>query len=241
MSGLIQQNTNAPVTEAAPSQADHAHQHESQWFIDENVPGPGSRPEWLDPKFKSVKGVIESYKELEKKLGGSQSVPEKYDVEDFKEMYGEDSPFIANLSARAKEHKLSQEAFKGVLSELSTYQKSLLPNTDEEMKKLGDNPQRRLDTINQWATNHLSEKSLNVLGQISHTADVVEMIDELRQLHFKTSSQVPTGSSLNTEKFKPLSVAEVETEMQQNYARYQSDAAYRHEIQRKFAQAVGED
>ena len=237
MSGLIQPVASETVPHG--TQTDHAHQHEDAWFLDEGVPGPGSRPEWLDQKFKSVKDVVHSYKELEKRLGSNAGAPETYDPKEYAELFAE-TPLLPNLTNKAKELKLSQETFEAVLGEFATYQKSLMPNIDEEMKKLGDNPQRRLDTVNQWATNHLSEKAIETLGKISYTAEVVELMDELRQMHFNTSSKVPTGSQA-AEKFKPLSVSEVEQEMQSNYKRYTDDPNYRAEIQRKFAQAVGEE
>ncbi len=221
------------------TQTDHAHNHEAQWFLDEATPGQGQRPEWLDPKFKSVKDVVQSYKELEKRLGANHGAPETYDPKEYAEMFAE-SQLLPNLTNKAKELKMSQDAFEGVLSEFASYQKSLMPNIDEEMKKLGDNPQRRLDTINQWATNNLSPKSIETIGKISYTAEVVELMDELRQMHFSVASKVPTGAQAQ-EKFKVMSTAEVEAEMTANYSRYQADPSYRAEISRKFAQAVGDE
>ena len=243
MSGMIQA---AAATEGSAEnvprgadQQDHAHQHESQWFLDDVTPGTGARPEWLDAKFKSVKDVVQSYKELEKRLGSNHGAPETYDPKEYGEMFAE-SPLLPNLTNKAKELKLSQETFEAVLSEFATYQKSLMPNIDEEMKKLGENPQRRLDTVNQWATNNLSPKAIETLGKISYTAEVVELMDELRQMHFNTASRVPTGAQAQ-EKFKVLTSAEVEAEMHANYPRYQADPSYRAEISRKFAQAIGEE
>jgi len=242
MSGLIQK---VDVTTAAPEQPNGTAVENSNgntlpaWYWDDEKPGDGERPEWLDAKFKSIKDLAASYKELEKHKGLNVQVPEDYDLNDYAELMDLESPHIANLKNKAKELKLSQDAMKQLVDGFANYQKSLIPNTDEEIEKLGPNAKVRIDTINRWASNHLSEKSLDTLGKISSTAEVFDLMDELRSLHVQTASKVPTGHA--PVKAEIESITDIQNEMINDYARYERDPKYRQEITRRLAVATGED
>lgn len=214
---------------------------ESGWYWDENVPGVGARPEWLKEKYGKVVDQAKAYIDAEKRLGASDTVaPDEYELSDYSESLDLENPHIVDLKNKAKELRLSQEALKNLIDPIVKYQQSLLPNVDEEIKKLGDHAQTRINTVNTWATNHLSEKAVETLGKISHTADVVELIDEIRQLHFQTQSRVPTGNQ-GQQKIVMVTAESVQNEIVQNYARYQNEPAYRMELQNKLKQALGED
>jgi len=225
-----------------PSDVQYEHQDapmSSDWFLKEGIPGEGPRPDWLLPKYTSMEAQAQAYPELMKVSRTDASAPESYQLESVADVFDPESSYIANLTAKAKTHKLSQDAFGDMVGEFASYQKSLLPNIDEEMKKLGDNPQRRLDTVNTWATNHLSEKSMETLGKIAYTADVVELMDEVRQKMHGLSSRIPVGQNL--EPIKIESVSSIDAEMASNYARYKTDKAYRDQLTERRKQALGED
>lgn len=213
--------------------------NEPSWYLDEGIPGSGDRPEWLESKFKSVKDLANSYKELEKLKGVSSQAPEDYDWGDYQELFDVQNPHLSDLKNKAKELKLSQEAFKAIVDPFAAYHKSLMPNVDEEIAKLGKDADTKINTVNTWASNHLSDKALETLGRISQTADVFEMMDEIRQLHYQTQSKVPTTvQPTKAEIYRP---EDIQNEISANYERYKSDGAYRNELNRKLKQAYGED
>jgi hypothetical protein len=220
------------ATEAPPA---------ASWYLDESVEGVGDRPEWLEPKYKTVAEQAKAYKEVERRLGQSQGqAPEEYDFEPYKEVFDVDNPFMVNLKTSAKDLKLSQDAFDKILDPIAKYQQSLIPNPDDEIKKLGDHGPAKIKTVNTWASNHLSEKAMDTLSRISNTAEVVELMDEMRQLHYQTVSRVPTNMQTIT---KPtlLSPETIQNEIVNNYQKYQQDPAYRQEMSNKLKQAFGED
>lgn len=204
------------------------------WYVDEGVPGPGNRPEWLNPKFKTVAEVARSYNELEKKFGAMSGAPDDYD-------FGEagidkNNPHMKDLVNYAKEQRISQDAFSQFVKGFAGYADSSLPNPDEELKRLGPDGEKRIKEISQWAANNLSETSNKTLYDIATKAEVVEMLDEIRQKGFKPSAQPPqgyndSGSSAPTEK-------EVRAELSQNLKRYNSDPNYRNEIRSKLERAL---
>ncbi len=234
MSGLIQKvdvpEQTTPETPIAPA-----------WYLDEGIPGAGDRPEWLEPKYNKVSDQAKAYKEAERKLGAQIApAPEDYILDDYKDLFEIESPHILDLKNKAKELRLSQDAFKSLVDPFANYHKSLMPDKDKEIAKLGPYADMKINTVNTWASNHLSDKSLETLGVISHTADVFNLMDEIRQLHSQTVSKVPT----TVQPSGPVSLLSPETVQQEivdNYSRYQTDAGYRAQLTQKMKMACGEE
>lgn len=237
MSGLIQK-VDVPLTENVDATPDTP-AADNAWYWDEGVPGSGERPEWLKPKYKKVVDQAKGYNEIEKMVGQPVQVPDDYDLKDFGEILDLENPAIADLKAKAKDLKLSQDHVKTLVDSFANYHKSMLPDTDAEIAKLGEHANVRINTVNTWASNHLSDKALETLGAISNTAAVVELMDEIRQLHLQTASKVPHGHA--PVKAEVLTPQSVQAEIVQNYERYKADPAYRREMSAKMARAVGED
>lgn len=42
---------------------------EPSWWLDDNTPGSGDRPDWLPSQFKKASDVAKSYQELQKRFG----------------------------------------------------------------------------------------------------------------------------------------------------------------------------
>ncbi len=239
MSGIIKKvEVTQQVQEAAPETTNES--EGSAWYWDEGVPGTGERPEWLKSKYGKVVDQAKAYLDAEKKIGSEPSAaPEDYEWGDYQELFDVENPHLADLKNKAKELRLSQEAFKTILDPFAAYHKSLIPDTDAEIEKLGPNADAKINTVNQWASNHLSDDSLETLGRISQTADVFKLMDEIRQLHYQTQSKVPTNVSVG--KAEIISAEQVQNEITENYDRYKSDSNYRRELNQKLKQAHGED
>lgn len=241
MTGIIKK-VDVPPTEQTEGQAQEQtnSSESSQWYLEDGIPGVGERPQWLEAKFKNVKELATSYKELEKFKGVNKSVPEDYDWGDYKELFDVENEHLADLKNKAKELKLSQDEFKNILDPLAAYHKSLMPDVDAEIAKLGDHAQNKINTVNTWASNHLSDKALETLGKISHTADVFQLMDEIRQLHYQTVSKVPTNMQAQS-KVDVITPEQVQEKIVNNYDLYQKDSAFRAKMQQELQQALGEE
>lgn len=228
-----------PVTEVPQGTVDTAAAHsEPTWYIMDNMPGQGERPDYLEPKYKSMAEQAKAYKELQKTLGATSGAPEKYDLDAFKDYVDPNNDTLKDYLEYAKGNRFTQDAISKTMDTFVKYQKSLVPNIDAEIAKLGPDGARKIETVQRWAENNLSDKSLDALGKITNKAEVVEFLDEVRQFSLHQQSQ-PPGQVDATSTFKPLSVAEVREEMITNYKKYQDDPAYRKEITKKFEMAGG--
>jgi len=234
---LSNETNNNTATENTENTENTAAAQEPSWYWDESTPGQGERPEWLKEKYSKVTDQAKAYIEAEKYIGQSKA-PEAYDLKEFEDYIDLEAEQVANLTAVAKQHKLSQEALNDILNPLKAYHKSLIPDINKEIEKLGPHAKTRIETVNTWATNNLSEKALEAIGNLPETAEVVELLDEIRQLYAQ-SSRVPTGNEGTTE-HKVLNAEDIQEEIKQNYQRYRTDAKYRRDLQEKLYIALGD-
>ncbi|HWY34770.1 MAG TPA: hypothetical protein VNX68_08990 [Nitrosopumilaceae archaeon] len=212
--------------------------HIPEWFLADGVPGVGPKPDFLDDKYPNLAEQAKAYKEVRKALGAQAGAPDAYDFGEYKALIDLDNQHIKDYLNYARENRISQDAFSQTIKTFIEYDKSRAPNIDLEIKKLGEDGARRIETVQKWAENNLSDKSLKTIGEIGTRADVIEMLDELRQYQHHNATVLP-GSDDAANSFKPLSKAEVQQEMIDNYSKYKNDAAYRASITKKFEQAVG--
>lgn len=216
-------------------------QHPDSWFWDEGVPGQGPKPSWLKEKYTNIAAQAKAYVDAEKQLGQLGSAPEAYE-------FGEDSgwdatnPYMQKFMETAKKSRMPQEAFGEMLGTLMEYEASKLPNVDVEIKKLGPNANEKIETVKRWASNNLSQEACDVLGQIGNRAEVINFLDEIRQLGIHQASQ-PPGSTDNIEGFVKYTQEDWDDELAipANAARYLQDAKYRNEMSRKLKIIMGEE
>lgn len=228
-------NSLVTTTETAPQPS----VSEPSWYLADGIPGTGERPDYLEAKYKTVSEQAKAYKEAQKLLGVQGPAPETYDFSEVQDHINQDNPVIQDFIAFAKQNRLSQDAVSKSLKTWVDYNKSLEPNADEEIAKLGTDGMQKVTTIQNWIKNNLSDTSVKALANLPVKADVIKMLDEMRQLHANMQAKVPAGANTSTDAFVPLTVAEVENEMRQNFKRYETDPGYRAAISKKFEQAVG--
>lgn len=204
------------------------------WFIDEGIPGVGDRPAWLPAKYKTVADMGRGHIELEKRLG---TVPDDYDFSKSRYLDPDYVPFN-ELKQIAKEKRVPQEVIDKMLESVDKYMDEFNINSDEEIKKLGDNARERVTTLDNWAKANLTKESYEALTNNLRTAEAVKAFEELRGKMMSNTAQVP-GNTGNVSSV--TSVNDLKIELQSNLEKYNNDAAYRADWTKRLEVAVKSD
>lgn len=208
----------------------------ASWWIDDGVAAVGDRPEWFPEKFKSVKAVVQSFNELEKKLGAPPVAD--YEFGEHAETFDKDHEALKELQAFAKEKRVPQEVFSKMLDSMTKYGQSFVPNPDVEKAKLGDKAEQRIELLNNWAKANLSENAFNALTASMNTADTVLAMEEIRNKMIG-NNQIPNGSeqgsSGSTETVEQL---QKELAAPGNFQKFKNDENYANDWRRRVAIAA---
>lgn len=194
------------------------------WFVDDNVPGVGERPQWLDSKFKTVADLAKSYRELEKKVG---TPPDEYDLSQSKFLDGDYEP-IQEFLKLAKDKRVPKDVVDKMVESIDKYMDEFSIDYTEETKKLGDNAQDRLTTLDNWAQANLSKESHEALISNLKTANAIKALEELRSKMMSNTPVVPNGNDASANNVASLD--EIRSELSNNLAKYKSDPKYRADI-----------
>lgn len=202
-----------------------------EWFYDEGKPGEGPVPDFLDPKYgNNVAKQAKAYKEAQKLLGAQKGAPEHYDFSEVQDHINQDSEVIKEFIAYAKENRLSQDAVGKMAKTWVDYSQSLKPNVDAEIAKLGPDGPQKITTVQNWIKNNLTPESAKALANLPVKAEVVSMLDEMRQLYAKSQARIPGGDMLNTP-VELETMTDVENDMKD--PRYMTDPRYRASITKR--------
>jgi hypothetical protein len=177
------EHANATITPEAKA-ADQA-----AWYYDDNTPGTGERPEWLQSKFKSVADAAKSFNELEKKFGGFKGAPEAYDTSipelpDFK--FEEGDPMLAEFLDLAKKSNASQDFVTKALSHYVNAQNFYAPDPQAELEKIGLNARAEIAQLSEWAGQRLDKNEYEVFKSMVTTADSFKVLQKLRRASTST-------------------------------------------------------
>lgn len=177
---------------------------------------PPARPENVPEKFWDAEkgtlnseGLLKSYSELEKEMGkltAKNVAPKEYKVnipEAYKgkaEIPAED-PMLKSYLALAKNKGYSQEK---VDADIEFFVDHMFKKHEGDMKgeieKLGgeEKATKRVTDIGAWAKNNLTEKSQAVLDSVATSAEVLDLLDEMRKLA-SVQKNPPDSQDLKTE------------------------------------------
>ena len=226
-------DTNINPTDAHPVQEGIAAAEMGAWYLTDTLVGQGPRPDYLEPKYRSVEAQAKAYKETRQALGAMSGAPENYDLSEVQDYIDPSNSHIQEFLSYAKENKLSQDAVGRFLKTFVDYGTSFLPNEEEEIAKVGPNT---VDQVRNWAKNTLSPKALAALDKIPVSAEIFEALNEIRQMSGR-SPMLPTGQQ-HAETFKAPTLDEVKSELRNNYDRYQKDEIYRKDLDQRFTALV---
>lgn len=196
-----------------------------KWFIDEGIPGIGERPSWLSDKFKTAADLGKSYSELEKKFG---TAPEDYDFSKSRYLDPDYAPF-QDLKQLAKDKRVPAEVMDKMLESVDKYMDEFSTDPKDEIKKLGDNAQERLTTLDNWAKANLSKDSYEVITSTLRTADSIKALEEIRGRMMSNNPQIPSGNEGSTQNVTTLE--DLKMELSNNLEKYKNDVAYRKDLQ----------
>jgi hypothetical protein len=202
------------------------------WYIDENLPGVGERPVWLNEKFKNAAELGKSFIELEKKLG---QTPDEYDFTKSKYLDPDYVPFD-DLKKLAKDKRVPQVVIDKMLESFDKYMDEFNVDYSEEIKKLGDNAKDRLSTLDNWAKANLTDQSYHALTSNLRNADAIKALEELRGKMMSTNTQVPSGN--DNAAHNASSLDDLKLELANNLEKYKTDVAYRKDIQSRLEVAA---
>jgi len=216
--------------ESAPPPASNT----PDWYLDENTPGQGNRPDWMPGKFHKASDLGKAYSELEKRLGGFTGAPEAYDVSSL-EIEG-DTLLLNEMTAVAKELNMSQEGFNkfiGRLASASETENNM--HLEEQVKRLGKDGERQLVEFKNWTKNYLKPEEGEVVKEWVKSAEDLQVFN--RMMAHTHMSQVPTSNSMNmANSFEDVKA--LRQELVKNIKRYDTDKAYQRDFSARMARAV---
>ena len=142
-----------------------------------------SSPEYISEKFWDtdrneikVEELGASYNALEYKIVIPE-VPEHINIE-----VNKDQELLKEWSAICKENNLSQEMFNRGVNAFVNNEIAGLPDTQQEMQKLGDNANSRVEAADLWSKKYLTPESYEVAAKMASTAEGVKALEEIMNL-----------------------------------------------------------
>lgn len=161
-----------------------------------------ARPEWLPEKFKTAEDLVNSYTNLEGKLGqkeeeirnalieelsqeafsnrpetaGDYQLPETIDDE-----MAVDNPLLKWWSDTAFENGYSQEQFEEGINMYAEALNAGAPDYEAEVSKLGDDAEARQEAASLFANQFFEEKHLPAIERMCETADGIEALEFMMQ------------------------------------------------------------
>jgi len=199
------------------------------WWLSEGVPGEGSRPKWLNEKFKTVQDMATSYGELEKKVV-TEAAPDEYDFSKSKFLDGSSDSFDA-FKEMAKNKRVSQEVIDQMIDSVDKYMDSFSTDFKAEAEKLGPDGKQRLEVLDNWTKELLSKENYEALTLGMNSAGSIKALEQLRGKMMENKTTIPNGNDASSSAAPDL--ADVQAELSANLDKYKSDPAYRKEISRK--------
>ena len=166
------------------------------------------RPEWLPEKFERPEELAVSYGELERKFyqrrddlrseifeelnteaaADAPISPADYKVEieapeGLEYTVDENDTMLNWFRDKAHTYGLSQNEFNELVSEYVANSLESGPDWNVESETLGEYADQRLDRVDNWASQNLSEELYNVFANIPASAGMVQLFEEVMELN----------------------------------------------------------
>jgi hypothetical protein len=216
------------VEDMATQDSKSSSNNEPAWWLDDNTPGTGDRPDWLPGQFKKASDVAKSYQELQKRFG---EAPSEYSWEAGKGWVEPDYEPFQELAQFAKSKRVPQDVMDKMLSTVGKYLDEFGVDYEAEKAALGEKADERLDILNNWAKSNLSEQSFHALTSNLRTADSVLALEELRSKMLGQNTMIPGNEQAQSDGV--FTMEDLHSELRNNMDKYKKDPRYRREITEK--------
>jgi len=166
----------------------------------EKVEQKSERPEWLPEKFNTPEDLAKSYSELSQKLGSKDEDIRNQLIEEIQAEAFADRPETAGdyqlpdiiNEEEAVDNELlrwwSEHSFNNGFSQeefeegIKIYSESVLgsqPNYDDEVAKLGDNAEARIDAASLWANKFFPESALPAIEKMCESHEGIIALETM--------------------------------------------------------------
>ncbi len=174
-------------------------QEERDFVVAEDLePKTEQRPEWLPEKYKTGEDLAKAYKELESKLGSKDDdiraeVLKQIEEESFKDrpdsagdyqlpdFIDDDTVYNDEVLKWWADHSFtygfSQDEFAEGLEKIINSAMDASINPDEELEKLGDNANARIEAAALFSQKFFGEKHMPSIERLAETSEGVEVIE----------------------------------------------------------------
>lgn len=224
----------------------------------------GDRPEWLPEKFVGKDGtvdlskVFESYSNLESKMSTRNDhlrtqimdelraeIPEEYDTavelpDGFEFQPDPEDPLYATAVEVAKEAGMNQEQFSKLMQSYVDHMASMMPDHQEELQKLGENGQARIEAAMNWMNANMPKGLGEWFEGVADSAEAVEFIEWVQQ---RVGEPSQNGGQAGTNQPVQAGKTEAELRTMMKDPRYwdpnKRDPAWIAEIDRGFQRLYG--
>lgn len=231
-------NTPAPAAEV---NIDHRPPDPTKAAAEDPLERPDYWPEnfWnKDSNEPDLEGIAKSWRDLRAKISkGSHNAPAdgKYDLSSFGGEESADNPMASTLAGWAKDNGLSQAQFDDLATALRSQAQEMMAgemiDPAVEMKQLGPNAGAVIDGMVNWARGLVSKGvwSKDDFDEFKIMGGTARGLNALMKIREAYEGRLPVESV-------PLDGAPSKDELYAMVAdpRYQSDPAYRQQVERKF-------
>ena len=194
--------------------------------------------------------VLESYNQLSSKFGAFTGAPEAYEFKLSEDLTANgvelsaDEPLIASFSEFAKENGINQEAANSLVNMFveNQYAQGLASQEfetariAEEMGKLGDKAQQRVNNIRNWGKANLTAEQVEGLSDAVTTAAGVQAVEALIAKSKNSSMHPSEGNNVNQTSMADLQALQFAKDEHGN-RKMSSDPEYARMVRQKMADA----
>ena len=160
------------------------------------------RPEWLPEKFKTPEAFAESYSNLEKKFHQKEEdlratwdaelqekafenrpkTADDYELpESIDKSLGADNKLLGWWSKFSWDNGLSQEEFNDGIEIFKNEYLGEQVSIDDEMQKLGDNGQERVQAVELWANKFFPENLMPAVVRLAESSEGIEAMEMIME------------------------------------------------------------
>lgn len=201
---------------------------------------------WDEEEGPDVEGLAKAYSELRAKMSaGKHKAPKdgKYEITTLKDKgISEDDPMLKDFVGLAKEQGLSQEQFDQMIdlytNHMGAAEEQFKTSREAEMKKLGRNADKIVQSTEQWLVKMQNAGTLNqgeieAISRASNNAAFISALHKIRASYMETD--IP---GLEMQESQKMSMTDIQSMMAD--PKYGKDPAYTKKVEDMVYSMFGE-